>query len=109
VFPAIGLSACVAFGNSDACQAFESREGSAMTPFDKRYMYSVMWMTPHSRVKHVSHFRARERELHEMRRHCLPGVQDVERAIDSRIEVCRRTADLFSLAPDAVSHLRNLH
>ena len=80
-----------------------------MTPFDKRSMYSVIWMTPHSRVKHVSHFRAREKELHEMRRHCVPGVQEVERAIDRRIEACRRTADLFSLAPDAVTHARNLH
>lgn len=80
-----------------------------MKQFDKRSMYSVIWMTNHSREKHASHFRARERELHEMRRHCVPGVQDVERSIDSRIEACRRTADLFSLAPEAVTHARNLH
>ncbi len=80
-----------------------------MKPFDKPPIYSVIWMTPHSRMKHVSHFRARERELHEMRRHCVPGVQDVERAIDSRINACRRTADLFSLVPETVPHVRNLH
>jgi len=80
-----------------------------MTPFDKRSIYSVIWMTPHSRVKHVSHFRARERELHEMRRQCVPGVQEDEHAIDSRINACRRTADLFSLVPETVPHIGHLH
>ncbi len=80
-----------------------------MTPADKRSVYSVIWMTPNSRLRHVSHFRARERELHAMRRHCVHGVQDTEGVIDSRIEACRRTADLISLTPAALSDERNMH
>lgn len=80
-----------------------------MTPSDKKSMYSVIWMTPHSRMKHISHFRARERELHSMRVHCGTGERDLEVEIENRIEACRRTADLIGLATNMSQTPPNHH